>query len=64
MNTSCSCGHHYSPDKHVCPENVRVFAAVDAIARQFVIGHTRDGSCDCAIHNPSGRCCLKAFPGQ
>lgn len=34
------------------------------IARQFVIDHTRDGSCACAIRNPSGRCCLKEFPDQ
>jgi hypothetical protein len=34
------------------------------LTRQFVIDHTRDGSCDCAIRNPSGRCCLKDFPDQ
>jgi hypothetical protein len=33
-------------------------------ARQFVIDHTRDASCDCEIRNPSGRCCRKDFPGQ
>lgn len=32
--------------------------------RQFVIEHTRDGSCDCAVRKPSGRCCLKEFPDQ
>ena len=30
--------------------------------RDFVVERTRDGSCDCAIRNPSGRCCLKDFP--
>lgn len=33
-------------------------------ARNFVISQTRDGSCDCEIRNPSGRCCLKDFPKQ
>ena len=141
MNTCCSNRHNDYPDKHVCPVNGQVYAAVNhrtvlhhakapwagqipvqsyyfctdpdcevvyfgeddrllrrndqrttvgqkawtpdlpvcycfdirandalaenaAIARQFVIDHTRDGSCDCAIRNPSGRCCLKEFPEQ
>lgn len=33
-----------------------------ARARAFVIEQTRKGTCDCAIRNPSGRCCLKDFP--
>jgi len=33
-------------------------------AKGFVIEQTREGSCDCAIRNPSGRCCLKDFPKQ
>ncbi len=31
-------------------------------ARAFVIEQTRNASCDCAVRNPSGRCCLKDFP--
>jgi len=31
-------------------------------AHTFVINQTRNGSCDCEIRNPSGRCCLKDFP--
>lgn len=31
-------------------------------ARGFVIEQTRDGTCDCEIRNPAGRCCLKDFP--
>lgn len=140
MNTSCSCVPMHFPDKHVCPVNGRVYAAVDhrtvlhhvktpwarpilaqgyyfctdpdcevvyfgeddrllrrddlrtavgqksrapdrplcycfdirasdarsdgGCALQFVIEQTRDGSCDCAVRNPSGRCCLKEFPDQ
>ena len=30
--------------------------------RAFVIEQTRNGSCDCEIRNPAGRCCLKDFP--
>ena len=43
---------------------VDVMAEEASSARQFVIDHTRDASCDCEIRNPSGRCCLKDFPGQ
>ncbi|BAO44703.1 putative iron-sulfur cluster-binding metallochaperone [Thiolapillus brandeum] len=30
--------------------------------KDFVIERTRNSQCDCAIRNPSGRCCLKDFP--
>lgn len=33
----------------------------DDRARQFVIAQTRDKTCHCETHNPSGRCCLKDF---
>ena len=32
------------------------------LARNFVVNQTRNGTCDCEIRNPSGRCCLKDFP--
>lgn len=31
-------------------------------AREYVIEQTRDGTCDCVVRNPSGKCCLKDFP--
>lgn len=30
--------------------------------RGYVVERTRCGDCDCAIRNPSGRCCLGDFP--
>ena len=57
-----------APDRPVCYcFDIRANDALAenaVIARQFVIDHTRDGSCACAIRNPSGRCCLKEFPDQ
>jgi hypothetical protein len=57
-----------TPDRPICYcFDIRANDALAenaAIARQFVIDHTRDGSCDCAIRNPSGWCCLKEFPEQ
>ena len=32
--------------------------------REFIIEQTRNGSCDCEIRNPSGRCCLKDIPKE
>ena len=32
--------------------------------RDYVIEKTRAASCDCEIRNPSGRCCLRDFPGK
>lgn len=32
------------------------------VARNFVVNQTLNGTCDCEIRNPSGRCCLKDFP--
>ncbi|MEE8379319.1 MAG: hypothetical protein V3R49_02975 [Gammaproteobacteria bacterium] len=32
-------------------------------ARAFVVEQTKNGSCDCELRNPSGKCCLKNFPG-
>lgn len=34
----------------------------DATAKEFVVAQTRAGLCACETRNPSGRCCLKAFP--
>lgn len=31
--------------------------------RDFVVAQTQTGLCSCATSNPSGRCCLKDFPG-
>ena len=31
--------------------------------RQFVVEQTNTGICSCTTHNPSGKCCLKDFPG-
>ena len=57
-----------TPDRHISDcFDIRAndaLAETAGIARQFVIDHTRDGSCICAIRNPSGRCCLKEFPDQ
>lgn len=33
-------------------------------ARSFVIEQTRNHTCSCTTSNPSGRCCLKDFPGE
>lgn len=30
--------------------------------RKFVVAETKRGICSCETSNPSGRCCLKAFP--
>ncbi len=30
--------------------------------KDFVIEKTKDHSCACETHNPSGKCCLKDFP--
>ena len=31
-------------------------------ARAFIVEQTKNGSCDCELRNPSGKCCLKNFP--
>jgi hypothetical protein len=31
-------------------------------AKTFVVEQTKNGSCDCELRNPSGKCCLKNFP--
>ncbi len=31
--------------------------------RDFVLAKTKAGLCSCETSNPSGRCCLKSFPG-
>ena len=31
-------------------------------AKAFVVEQTKNGSCDCELRNPSGKCCLKNFP--
>ena len=33
----------------------------DPAIKDFVVAQTRAGLCACDSHNPSGRCCLKAF---
>ncbi len=35
----------------------------DPTAKDYVIAQTKAGMCACETHNPSGRCCLKDFPG-
>lgn len=30
--------------------------------KAFVIEQTKNSTCSCTTHNPSGRCCLKDFP--
>lgn len=37
-------------------------AKTDNKAKAFVIEQTRNSTCACTTHNPSGRCCLKDFP--
>ncbi len=39
-------------------------AANNPSIRDFVIQQTRLFRCSCETRNPSGRCCLKDFPGQ
>lgn len=36
----------------------------DPATRDFVVAQTRIGACSCETSNPSGRCCLKDFPGE
>ncbi|MEN8800785.1 MAG: hypothetical protein ABF297_02315 [Thiogranum sp.] len=31
--------------------------------RDFIVDKTKSGLCSCDTSNPSGRCCLKDFPG-
>ena len=33
-------------------------------AKAFVIEQTKNHTCTCTSSNPSGRCCLKDFPGE
>lgn len=37
-------------------------ALTDPDARTFVVQQTKQHTCACETHNPSGRCCLKHFP--
>jgi hypothetical protein len=32
--------------------------------RDYVVAQTKLGTCACDVRNPSGRCCLKDFPGK
>jgi hypothetical protein len=41
----------------------RADALHDAGARDYVLGQTKQRNCSCETSNPSGRCCLKDFPG-
>ena len=58
-----------SPDKHICycfdirMTDLQVGDNHEKL-KAFVIGQTRDSTCDCEIRNPAGRCCLKDFPGN
>ena len=36
----------------------------DPAKREFVIAQTRIGACSCETSNPSGKCCVKDFPGH
>lgn len=57
------------PDKPVCycfdinAADIQT-EGLHAQARAFVIEQTRNACCDCAVRNPSGRCCLKDFPAN
>jgi hypothetical protein len=42
---------------------IRADAKNDPGVRDFVVEKTRLGLCSCETSNPSGRCCLKDFPG-
>jgi hypothetical protein len=48
----CYCFDINLSDIKLCPEH----------CRQFVAEQTRQGVCDCATRNPSGKCCLRDFP--
>ena len=37
-------------------------AQINNKAKEFVIEQTKNATCSCTTHNPSGRCCLKDFP--
>ena len=39
-------------------------AVADENIKSFVIDETREHTCACETRNPSGRCCLKDFPGS
>ena len=58
-----------SPDKYICycfdirMTDLQVGGDHEKL-KAFVVGQTRDSTCDCEIRNPSGRCCLKDFPGN
>jgi hypothetical protein len=59
----------HGPDKTLCycfDINAADIQAEDvyAQARAFVIEQTRNATCNCAVRNPSGRCCLKDFPKE
>ncbi len=34
-----------------------------SVSRRFVREQTRRGNCACELRNPSGKCCLRDFPG-
>jgi hypothetical protein len=40
----------------------KAVAYASATVRDYVVAQTKAGTCSCATHNPSGRCCLKDFP--
>ncbi len=40
----------------------KAVAYSNAAVRDYVVAQTKAGTCSCATHNPSGRCCLKDFP--
>jgi hypothetical protein len=53
------------PDRTICYcFGVSGTTAREKIALDFVKDKTRQALCSCETSNPSGRCCLKDFPGQ
>jgi len=42
----------------------RADAARDHHIKEYVVEQTKEQMCDCETRNPSGKCCLKDFPGQ
>jgi hypothetical protein len=55
-----------SPERPVCYCFGVSYAAAknNARTREFVMEMTKQSLCSCETSNPSGRCCLKDFPGQ
>lgn len=55
-----------SPERSVCYCFGISYTAAETneSAKEFVTEMTRQSLCSCETSNPSGRCCLKDFPGK